>query len=227
MIEGLIRREFNRWAAQGRGRGMERSHWDITRQLITLMHIQPHDNVLDLGCGVGWATRVIAERASRGLVVGIDLSDLMIQQAISEYRNPPNVLFTVADAARIPCPDDSFASLLSVESIYYYPNLEGAFEEVHRILKPGGRANFLINYYRENPYGHGWAKYIDIPLHLLSTQDYLKLLAGAGFAKPLHRRIIDSTPLPEDWVPTRWFPTRQDQMKFQAEGALLLTAEKS
>jgi len=226
MIEGLIRREFNRWAAQGRGRGMERSHWHTTRQLIDSMHIQHHDNVMDLGCGVGWATRVLAERASRGLVVGLDLSDLMIEQAISEYRNPPNTLFLVADASRIPCPEQSFAALLSVEAIYFYPDLENSFHEVHRILKPGGKAHFLLNYYKENPYGHAWGKYIDIPLHLLSAHDYLGMLERAGFAKLSHRRIIDSTPLPEDWTPTRWFPSRQDQEKFQAEGALLLTAEK-
>src|SRR5215475_16222831 len=163
MIEGLIRREFNRWAAQGRGRGMEKSHWDITRQLIELMNVQPHDNVADLGCGVGWATRVLAQRASRGVVVGIDLSDEMIAQAIAEYRNPSNAIFVVADAANIPCSDAFFTSLLSVESIYYYPDLAGAFREVHRILKPGGKAQFLINYYQENGYSHAWAKHIDIP----------------------------------------------------------------
>src|SRR5690348_11506202 len=117
MIEGLIRREFNRWAAQGRGRGMEKTHWDITRQLIDLMNVQPDDDVADLGCGVGWATRVLAEKASRGIVVGIDLSDVMIQQAIQEYRNPPNSIYVLADAAHIPCPDKMLNSLLSVESI--------------------------------------------------------------------------------------------------------------
>jgi len=226
MIEGLIRREFNRWAVQGRGRGMEKSHWEITRQLIESMNVQPHDNVADLGCGVGWATRVLAERASRGLVVGIDLSDEMIVQALAEYRNPPNTLFIVADAARIPFVNAFFTSLLSVESIYYYPNLEGAFHEVHRILKPAGKAHFLINYYKENVYSHPWARHIDIPVHLLGADDYLKLLTAAGFTTTRHRRIIDSAPLPEDWTPSKWFPTRQDQMKFQAEGALLLTAEK-
>src|SRR5262245_5643790 len=183
MLQELIRREFNRWAEQGRGRGMEKSHWDITRQLIESMNVQPHDNVLDLGCGVGWATRVLAERASRGLVVGIDLSDQMIAQAVAEYRNPPNAWFAVADAARLPCPAAFFTSVFSVESIYYYPNLEGTFEEVFRILRAGGKAFFLINYYKENPYGHAWSKYIDIPLHLLSAQDYVKLLEAAGFPK--------------------------------------------
>jgi SAM-dependent methyltransferase len=226
MIEGLIRREFNRWAAQGRGRGMEKTHWDITRQLIDLMNVQPDDDVADLGCGVGWATRVLAEKASRGVVVGIDLSDVMIQQAIQEYRNPANSIYVLADAAHIPCPDKMFNSLLSVESIYYYPNLEGAFQEVHRILKPSGKAHFLINYYQENVYSHEWAKYIDIPLQMLGAEDYCRLLTSAGFATATHRRIVDTTPIPEDWKPSRWFPTRQDQVRFQAEGALLLSAEK-
>src|SRR5690349_21784585 len=226
MLQELIRREFNRWAEQGRGRGMEKSHWEITRQLIDLMNIQPHDNVADLGCGVGWATRVLAERASRGLVVGIDLSDQMIGQAVSEYRNPANAIFIVADAARIPCAHGFFTSLLSVESIYYYPNLEGVFQEVYRILLRGGKAHFLINYYKENVYSHAWAKYIDIPVHLLGATDYIKILSAAGFRETNHRRIINTTPLPEDWEPSRWFQTRKDHMAFQAEGALLLTAEK-
>ena len=86
MLEDVIRREFNRWAEQGRGRGMEKNHWDITRQMIDLMKVGQHDNVADLGCGVGWATRVLAQQASRGLVLGIDLSDRMI--AACAYRLP-------------------------------------------------------------------------------------------------------------------------------------------
>jgi arsenite methyltransferase len=226
MLEEVIRREFNRWAEQGRGRGMEKSHWEITRQMIDLMKVDQHDNVADLGCGVGWATRVLAQQASRGLVMGIDLSDRMIAQARTGYRNPPNTLFIVANAAHIPCDNDFFNSLLSVESIYYYPDIQGAFSEVHRILRPGARAFFLINYYKENVYSHEWAKHIDIPLHLLGAEDYTRLLSTAGFRSTNHRRIMDTTPIPEDWTPSRWFPTREVQQKFQSEGALLLTAEK-
>ena len=132
----------------------------------------------------------------------------------------------VADAAKLPCHSEFFNTLLSVEAIYYYPELEGVAAEVHRILKPGGRAFFLTNYYRENVYGHNWAKYIDIPVHLLGAADYMEVLIKVGFRAASHRRIVDSTPIPEDWKPTNWFPTRQDQAKFQSEGALLLIAEK-
>ena len=226
MLQELIRREFNRWAEQGRTRGIEKSHWEITRRLIDLMRIDVHDNVVDLGCGIGWATRVLAQNAPRGLVLGIDLSDRMVAAARGSYRNPPNAFFLVADAAGMPCPESFCKSLLSVEAMYYWPDLEGAFSEVFRILRPGGRAFFLINYYKENIYGHSWAKYIDIPVHLLGAEDYMTTLAKAGFQNCSHRRMIDSTPVGEDWTPTRWFPTRQAQAKFQAEGALLLVAEK-
>ncbi len=226
MIQDRIRREFNQWADSGRGRALEKRLWESTRQLIDLMNVDEYDNVMDLGCGVGWATRVLAQKASRGMVLGIDLSDRMILQARKAYRNPNNAMFIVADASGIPCPDELFNSLLSVESIYYYPGLDLAFHEVHRILKKGGKAFFLVGYYKENPHGHEWAKHIDIPVHLLGAQDYVSILKKSGFKTASHRRIIDSTPLPEDWTPTNWFPAREDHLKFRAEGSLLLTAEK-
>jgi arsenite methyltransferase len=226
MLQELIRREFNRWADLGRGRGMEKNHWEITRQMVELMNVGQQDNIVDLGCGVGWATRVLAQRASRGIVLGVDLSDRMIAQACREYRNPPNALFLVADAAALPCPGGFFNALLSVESIYYYPDIEGALAELHRVLRPGAKAFFLVNYYKENIHGHNWAKYLDIPVHLRSAEEYVGFLSAAGFRTVAYRRIIDSTPIPEDWTPTNWFPTRQEQAKFQGEGALLLIAEK-
>src|SRR5437667_11121568 len=114
MIQERIRREFNRWADQGRGRGLEKGHWDTTRQLIDLMTVDEHDNVIDLGCGVGWATRVLAQKAARGIVLGIDLSDRMIAQARTGYRNPHNALLPLADASGIRVADVLFTPLLSL-----------------------------------------------------------------------------------------------------------------
>jgi len=226
MLQERIRREFNQWAVSGRGRGLEKRQWETTRQLIDLMNVTEYENVLDLGCGVGWTTRVLAQKAPRGIVIGVDLSDQMIVQAREGYRNPHNALFLVADAAGLPFVDGFFDSLLSVESIYYYPGLDLAFHEVHRSLKPGGKAFFLISYYKENPYSHEWAKHIDIPVHLLGAKDYVAVLKSSGFKTTTHRRIIDPTPLPEDWTATHWFPTRQDHANFRAEGALLVMAQK-
>jgi arsenite methyltransferase len=226
MTRDRIRHEFNRWAELGQGRGLEKRHWETTRQLIELMEVGEHDNVIDLGCGVGWATRVLAQKAARGLVLGIDLSDRMIAQAHTGYRNPHNAFFAVADATGIPCPDSFFNLLLSVESIYYSADLNGVFREVHRILQPWGRAFFLTSYYEENVHGHDWAKHIEIPAQLLGAADYVAAIKAAGFTTVTHRRLVDSTPLPDDWAPTHWFPTREHHMKFRSEGALLLSAQR-
>jgi ubiquinone/menaquinone biosynthesis C-methylase UbiE len=105
MIQERIRREFNQWADSGLSRGIEKRHWQTTRQLIELMHVEEQDNVLDLGCGVGWATRVLAQMASCGIVLGVDLSDRMIVHAQTSHRNPENTFFVVADASGLPCTD--------------------------------------------------------------------------------------------------------------------------
>jgi arsenite methyltransferase len=226
MLQELIRREFNRWAAQGRSRGIQKTHWEVTRQLIDLMKIDADDNLLDAGCGVGAATRVLAQKASRGIVLGVDLSDTMIAKARTGFRNPANALFLVADSEHIPCSTDFFQAALSIESLYYWPDTLAVLSEVYRLLHPCGRAVFLASYYKENSYGHAWARHIDIPVRLLGSDEYLELLRKAGFHNLSQRRIVDSMPIGEDWQPTRWFTTKEEQAKFQAEGALLLTAEK-
>jgi len=226
MKEDLVRREFNRWADEGRGRGMEQGHREITRLTIELMAVRPEDHILDLGCGSGWASRILSDLAPKGITVGADLSDHMVREAAGEYPNAKNTFFVVADAAGIPCRDAFFDSLLSVESIYYYPDLDRTFGEVCRVLRPGGAAHFLINYFKENPYSHVWSKYLNIPVHLLDADDYTGMLRRAGFSEVSHRRISDPTPIPDDFKPSRWHPTREDLEGFQAEGALLLIATK-
>ena len=70
MTQELIRKEFNKWADLGRGRGMEKSHGEITRAAVELMNIRSGDDILDLGCGIGWATRVLAGAAPEGTALG-------------------------------------------------------------------------------------------------------------------------------------------------------------
>src|SRR5512135_3750295 len=76
-----LQQEFNEWAAAGRGDAMEDHHSDITDQTLDLMNVQPHDRVLDLGCGTGWATRRLARLVPQGEAVGIDVADEMLRRA--------------------------------------------------------------------------------------------------------------------------------------------------
>src|SRR5258708_14654031 len=82
--------EFNRWAEAGEGEKMEQHHLDITRKTLGLMDLRPGQRVLDLGCGAGWATRLLAHavlddsgsvEGNEAQVVGLDVSEQMIRLA--------------------------------------------------------------------------------------------------------------------------------------------------
>ena len=93
-----LRQEFNDWASAGRGEGMEKGHRPVGEQAIELMNIPSGASVLDLGCGNGWATRLLAEKARDGRVVGIDIADEMIRIAEKGATALANVEFRVASA---------------------------------------------------------------------------------------------------------------------------------
>src|SRR4030095_13747277 len=93
MKDEHLRVEFNEWARAGRGEGMEKGHRPVGEQAINRMGLTAFARVLDVGCGSGWATRVIAERATQGKVVGIDISDEMIDLARSSTSVFYNVIF--------------------------------------------------------------------------------------------------------------------------------------
>src|SRR5277367_5692848 len=81
-----LRQEFNRWADEGEGAKMERHHFDITQKTLRRMDLHPGQRILDLGCGSGWATRMLARLVAEGSqaaghVIGVDISDEMIRQA--------------------------------------------------------------------------------------------------------------------------------------------------
>jgi hypothetical protein len=112
-----------------------------------------------------------------------------------------------------------------VESSYYWPDTGAGIRELHRVLRPGGVAWILINYYRDNPYCHQWGALLAVPTHLLSAEEWGQLFRGAGFANVSHERVADPSPSPEAYA-GQWFRDAAELRAFKAEGALLIRAEK-
>src|SRR5213596_1889306 len=119
-MDEQLRTEFNEWARAGRGESMERGHRPVGEQAIARMAVPNDARVLDVGCGSGWATRLLAERAENGRVVGIDISDEMIDTAREASAGFRNVEFRVASAEQLPFEDSEFTHAFSMESLYYY-----------------------------------------------------------------------------------------------------------
>ncbi len=219
-----LRIEFNAWAEAGRGERMERGHRPATEQAIERLELRPEYRVLDVGCGIGWAVRLMAEQCSTGEAVGIDVSDEMIARARSFRGGPQNVRYEVASAARLAFEDDSFDRVLSVESVYYYDDVGAALGEVARILRPSGVLAVLVDFFRENVESHRWADDIAVPMHLLSAGDYVRLFVEAGFEDVTTTRLLDPTPLPprDSFEPTWGFETWEQLERYRREGTLLV-----
>jgi arsenite methyltransferase len=218
-----LREEFNRWAEAGRGDGMEQDHLPITLPVLEQMQLAPTDNVLDVGCGSGWLSRRISKQVPEGRVVGMDISDEMVRLARRNSIDHHNILFVVGEAAEIPWESNFFNHAISVESAYYWPDPAAGLKELHRVLRPGGCAWILINYYRDNPHCHQWGALLAVPTHLLSADEWAQLFRDAGFAHVSHERINDPSPSPEVYT-GRWFRDAAELRAFKAEGALLLHA---
>ena len=219
-----LRLEFNEWARAGRGPSMEKGHRPVGEQAIKRLNLPRRARALDIGCGSGWATRLMAEYASEGKVVGIDISDDMIEVARSTSTSFSNVSFEVASAENLPFRDNEFTHAFSMESLYYYSNLPEALREIHRVLDHQGRFVTVVDLYLENEPSHQWIPTLKVPVQLLSIQDYRSLFSEAGFANIVDERLLDPTPVPDDYSGGS-FKTREDFVRYRENGSLMLSAE--
>ncbi|HZR57433.1 MAG TPA: methyltransferase domain-containing protein [Terriglobales bacterium] len=224
-----LQQEFNRWAQAGEGEKMEHHHLDITQKAIQLMDLRPRDRVLDLGCGAGWATRLLARSVAGGKqlgqVVGLDVSDEMILLAQESSKDFGNVQYVMESAQKIPWQDNYFDKVLSVESFYYYADQERALDELFRVMAPGGRVFILINLYRDNQYSLQWVDKLNVPVHVRSAAEYEEMFQKYGFERVESKQIPDDTPTPEDYK-TKSFHSLEDLKAFKRVGALLLMGTK-
>jgi ubiquinone/menaquinone biosynthesis C-methylase UbiE len=218
----ILRLEFNDWARAGRGERMERGHRPVGEQAIARMRVESEARILDLGCGTGWATRLFAEQATGGTVIGVDVSDEMVRMAESASADFPNAGFRLASAESLPFEDGYFSHVFSMESLYYYENMGRAVAEVHRVLRPRGLFVAVVDLFEENEPSHQWVEQLKVPVHLLSTAQYRALFEQAGFAEVSDERLYDPTPVPFEYTGGS-FQTREDYLRYKEIGSLMLS----
>ena len=223
-MDDQLRTEFNEWARAGKGDSMERSHRPIGEQAIARMNVGSNARVLDVGCGSGWATRLLAGSATNGRVTGIDISDEMVRVAREASQPYTNVDFQVASAEQLPFDTDEFTHAFSMESLYYYQNIPKALSEIHRVMKNGGLFVAVVDLYWENEATHQWIDNLNVPVELLSVDDYRSLFIDAGFTNIRDERLLDPTPVPEDY-PGGSFQSRADFVAYREAGSLMISGE--
>lgn len=120
------------------GRIMAKSDAD-DRWIAELLQVQEDDRVLDVGCGPGVSVSLIADQATSGLVVGVDPSVEMLDQAAMRSEaavQMGRVALRRGEVSALPYPDGSFTKACAIHSLYFWPSLDGGLREVHRVLAP-------------------------------------------------------------------------------------------
>jgi len=139
------------------------------RRLVELAQIPSVADVLDVAAGRGAVLYPAAERVGpHGHVVGIDLSAEMVRETTAEIKvsGLKNATMLQMDAEELDFPNSSFDFVLCGLSIFFFPQLQRALNEFHRVLRPSGRVG--VTTFAKDYEGSDWYREI---LRNYSPQD--------------------------------------------------------
>ncbi|MFI5087647.1 MAG: class I SAM-dependent methyltransferase [Terriglobales bacterium] len=161
-------------------RVMNRVNARITDSTIALLEIQPQHGVLEIGFGGGHGLARLAEVVRRGNVAGVDFSDDLARQAQRRFRKEiaqGRLTVQLGDVSRLPYSDENFDRVLTINTIYFWPDTLQGLGEIRRVLKNGGRAAVAIRSKEKmEKYAvtqHGF--------RLFSADELAELMRQAGF----------------------------------------------
>ena len=98
----------------------------------TLSYILPGQKVLDVGCGEGTLSILMAQKGAR--VTGLDISDPNIANANKRGKELAlPVKFLISDADQLPFPDNAFVTVVSSHVLEHLPDPEKGLRELHRV----------------------------------------------------------------------------------------------
>jgi len=96
-------------------------------------------DVLEAGCGPGYVTALLREHLRGGSVTALDLDPAMLEHARGHLGQDGRVRFVQASVQQTGLPDDAFDVVLARLVLQHVPDARGAFPELRRVLRPGGR----------------------------------------------------------------------------------------
>jgi len=129
--------------AQGRGErqaaptleGIRSDH--IARYQFACRFIPDRAKILDLACGIGYGSQILATQTNCQAVQAIDKSRTAIKYA-KQFYGTNKIAFQVADGLKMPLPNQYFDVVTSFETIEHVPDASILLNQFFTTLKPGG-----------------------------------------------------------------------------------------
>lgn len=133
-----------------------------SERCIDLLDLQPGERVLDVATGTGIAAFMASGRVgAEGQVVATDISQKMVDatQSEADRLKESNIKCERVDAEELPYPDGSFDAVTCVLGLMYPADPQRAIQQMHRVLRDGGRAAVAVWGRRDHC---GWASIFPI-----------------------------------------------------------------
>lgn len=173
------------------------------------MGLQENMKVLDVGCGVGGPAREIIKFTGAN-VMGFNNNDYQIERSLY-YAQKEGVAekysATKGDFMQMELPENSFDAVYAIEATVHAPNLQGVYEQIYRVLKPGGVFG-VYEWLMTDKYDNDNPKHREIRLgieqgdgisNMVKVSEGLEAIQAAGFILEHHEDLADR---PDD---TPWY----------------------
>lgn len=164
------------------GQFMNHFNDGIINQTVDLLPDTKEQCIVEVGIGSGKALHLTSQKYPDALLYGLDISTKMIASAGRRNRDlvkSGKLKLHLTSIDSIPLANDSVDTLFTINTIYFWKDLDLACREVHRVLKTGGR--FIISF---NPKENMKEDvYPDDLFQFVTVDDVNKLVGRNGFKK--------------------------------------------
>lgn len=158
-------------------------HAAMANWALAMVTIDRDDHILDIGCGGGANIARLLQRTLQGTVMGIDFSSVSVRKstkvnakAIQEGR----CKVLEGNVANLPFAESSFDVVTAFETIYFWPDIEHCFNEVKRVLKPGGQFVIVNESDGSGEMDAKWESMIE-DMHTYTPEEIRHHLTNVGF----------------------------------------------
>lgn len=124
---------------------MNSGHKDLSQWGFSFLKAEKSDFALDIGCGGGANLKILTKLCTEGKVTGIDYSKVSVDASIKKNKlsiNKGKCEVILGNVLDLPFSENTYDIVTAFETIYFWNPIEKAFDQVYRVLKPGGQ--FLI-----------------------------------------------------------------------------------
>lgn len=167
---------------------MNKGHAEMAAWGLSHLTWQDGAHILDIGCGGGVNIAQMLKDVPGSVVDGLDYSEESV--AFSKKTNAAQLgkrcTIHQGDVSNLPYPDQSLDYVTAFETVYFWPDLDAAFREIKRVLKPNGV--FFICCETDNPDDTTWTDRIE-GMTIYRGEDLQERLLNIGYKKTeLHKK---------------------------------------